>query len=131
MKPVRWMLAWVPLVFLMILNGVIRESLYGPSLGELSAHQLSTVTGAVIYLAYVWAVFGKLGLEGPGTAWKLGLFWLSLTVAFEFGFGHYVVGHPWGRLFGDYNLLAGRVWLLFLVWVLVAPALVFRMKDGA
>ena len=33
---------------------------------------------------------------------------------FELGFGHWVAGHPWSRLLADYDLLAGRIWVLVL-----------------
>ena len=39
----------------------------------------------------------------------IGLFWVTITVVFEFGFGHYVVKHSWEHLIADYNLLKGRV----------------------
>ncbi len=51
------------------------------------------------------------------------LAWLGLTVAFEFLFGHYAMGHTWSRLLQDYKLLEGRVWVLLLIWVTMAPLL--------
>ena len=54
---------------------------------------------------------------------------LAMTVAFEFLFGHYVAGHSWDRLLHDYNLFAGRVWVVVLVWVTVAPYLFFRLRG--
>jgi hypothetical protein len=54
----------------------------------------------------------------------VGLLWLVLTVAFEFGFFHYVVGKPWDVLLADYNILRGRLWVLVLATVLLGPILV-------
>jgi hypothetical protein len=51
----------------------------------------------------------------------LGLAWLVLTIAFEFTFGYYIMGHSWETLLADYNILAGRTWGLFLVTIAVAP----------
>jgi hypothetical protein len=51
-----------------------------------------------------------------------------MTVAFEFLFGHYVMGHTWERLLQDYNILAGRIWILFLVFTAAAPYIVYRLK---
>jgi hypothetical protein len=39
----------------------------------------------------------------------LGLLWLVLTVAFEFGVGHFVFGRSWESLGEDYNRVAS-VW---------------------
>jgi hypothetical protein len=41
-------------------------------------------------------------------------------------YGHFVVGHPWARLFADYDLLSGRVWSVFLLWILFMPWLFYR-----
>jgi hypothetical protein len=54
--------------------------------------------------------------------------WLSLTIAFEFLFGHFVAGHLWSKLLHDYNVLAGRVWAFFLIWVTAAPYLFYRLQ---
>lgn len=55
---------------------------------------------------------------------RIGLLWLVLTVAFEFGFFHSVVGKPRDVLLADYNLLRGRLWVLVLATVLLGPILV-------
>jgi len=51
----------------------------------------------------------------------LGIGWAAATVLFEFGFGHWVAGHPWSRLVADYDLLAGRIWVLVLLTLLIGP----------
>ena len=51
--------------------------------------------------------------------------WLAMTLMFEFGAGHYLFRTPWSTLLADYNLLAGRLWILVLVATLTAPALVY------
>ena len=61
----------------------------------------------------------------------IGLIWLGLTVAFEFLFGRFVAGHSWIRLLQDYNILAGRVWSLLLLWVALAPYLFTRANLKA
>ena len=54
---------------------------------------------------------------------------LGLTIAFEFLFGHYIAGHAWSKLFQDYNILAGRVWAVVLLWVALAPWLFYRLQK--
>ena len=125
---VRLVLGWLGLLPIMIANGVARQFLYGSSMSELLAHQVSTITGVILLLAYTWLLLPRLGIDSPRRAWMAGGLWLGLTVVFEFGFGHFVAGHSWSRLFQDYNLLEGRVWSLFLVVVFVAPWLVLRVR---
>ena len=125
---VRLVLGWLGLLPIMIANGVARQSLYGSSMSELLAHQVSTITGVILLLAYTWLLLPRLGIDSPRRAWMAGGLWLGLTVVFEFGFGHFVAGHSWSRLFQDYSLLEGRVWSLFLVVVFVAPWLALRVR---
>ena len=124
----RIVLAWLGLIPVMIGNGIARESLYGPSMRELRAHQVSTGSGVLLLVVYCWLVVPWLRLDSAREAWGVGGLWLALTVVFEFGFGYYVAGHSWSRLFLDYNLLEGRVWSLFLIAVLVVPWAVFELK---
>ncbi|MFZ5898149.1 MAG: hypothetical protein ACOYU7_03035 [Bacillota bacterium] len=125
----RYVIAWVPMVLIAIFNGVLREMGYRKYLGELHAHQVSTLTAILLFGLYVWAIIRFWRPESSGQAIAIGVIWLGLTVAFEFLFGHFVMGHPWSRLLHDYNILAGRLWLLVLAWVTVAPYVFYRLES--
>lgn len=127
----KYVLAWVPLVPIAILNAVIREAGYKQWLGELRAHQVSTATAIILFGVYIWAVTRLWPIQSGRQALLIGLIWLCLTVAFEFLFGHYVMGNPWQRLLHDYNLLAGRVWVLVLIWIALAPYVFYRLGAAA
>lgn len=124
----KYLAIWFGMPFLGILNGIIREAGYGRWMNELSAHQLSTLTGILIMTAYVWFFYRKWRIANARQALGIGAAWLALTILFEFGFGHYLVGHPWERLLHDYNLAAGRVWSIFLLWMTLLPYLLYRFK---
>jgi hypothetical protein len=121
--------AWAGLVVLAILNGALREKVYGRFLGELSAHQLSTFIGLGVFAVYIWLLTGVCRIASSGQAMVIGAMWLVMTILFEFGFGHYVMGHPWSRLWRDYNLLKGRLWLLVLIWTAIAPYVFYRIRS--
>jgi hypothetical protein len=125
----KYVLAWFPMVAIAIANGVLRQAWYGKHLGELQVHQISTLTGVVLFGLYIGFIVRVWRPESATQAIAVGLLWLAMTVAFEFLFGHYVAGHPWDWLLLDYNLFAGRVWLIVLVWVTVAPYLFFRLRG--
>ena len=124
----KYVLAWFPMVAIAIANGVVREAWYGNYLSELAAHQISTLIAVIQFGFYIWFVVSFWRPTSKVQAIAVGLLWLAMTIAFEFAFGHYVAGHSWERLLHDYNLLAGRIWLLVLVWVAVAPYLFFRVR---
>lgn len=125
----RYGLAWLPMVVIAIFNGILREKTYGKSLDESCAHQLSTVTGVLLLGIYIWIVTSLWGFESLTQAVIVGCIWFGLTIAFEFLFGHFVAKHSWSDLLADYNLLAGRLWPLVLLWVAIAPALFFHFLE--
>jgi hypothetical protein len=107
-----------------ILNGVFRESFITPKVGEHAGHVISTIILICVILVVTYLFINNLTINYTMTDLLLiGAFWLILTVLFEFGFGHYVVGHSWSRLFADYNILKGRVWSLVLLATFIAPFL--------
>jgi hypothetical protein len=124
----KYSLAWIPMVFIAILNGIFRESVLAKELSELRAHQLSCLTGILLFFGYTWLLSHQWPLDSTGQALAIGLVWLLLTVAFEFSFGHYVGRHSWGKLLQDYNVLAGRLWVLVLLGVALLPFIVFKMR---
>ena len=125
----KYIIAWVPMVVIAILNGILREAIFTKYLAELRAHQASTVSLIFFFTIYLWAVTRIWKPESENQALCIGLIWLGMTILFEFGFGHYLMGHPWSKLFHDYNLLAGRVWVFVLLWVAIAPWLFYRIQT--
>jgi hypothetical protein len=125
----KYLLVWFLLAIVAVTNGVIRQATYGKSVSDLAAHQISTVTAILAFGAVVWLVNRFWPIESAPQAWAIGGCWLIMTVAFEFGFGHYIAGHSWDRLLADYNIVDGRVWSLFLIWVTVLPFVVFKLAS--
>ena len=125
----KYILAWLPMILIAIANGLLRENVLTKFLSELRAHQASTATMILFFGIYIWGVTKLWKPESAKQALLIGLIWLVMTVIFEFGFGHFIMGHPWSRLFHDYNLMAGRVWILVLIWVTAAPSLFYRLAN--
>lgn len=118
---------WIILALLASLNGWARNKFYKRKLGELAAHQLSTIIfiGIVFFVTYFFVKW--TGITGKNDLWIIGASWLFLTILFEFIFGHYVWKHPWGKLLHDYNLIKGRIWIFVLIAILITPYLVFML----
>jgi hypothetical protein len=52
----KYVLAWIPMVLIAIANGILREASYGKRMSELHAHQISTLSGILLFSAYIWLV---------------------------------------------------------------------------
>ncbi|MDD2700248.1 MAG: hypothetical protein PHH36_03320 [Sideroxydans sp.] len=130
----RPLLGWLVLLVIAMINGTLRDFTYGRYVSELSAHQISCVTGILLFAVVIRQYVRRWPPASAQVAWRIGLFWMALTMAFEFLFFHYVAGHPWLELLANYDMTEGRLWPLILLWVACAPWLFFRlgrMPDGA
>jgi hypothetical protein len=125
----RALLVWLGLLLLAIANGTFRVAFLTPRLGEAAGHVASTLLLSALILGAVWLSIPWIRPETPRAAWAVGSGWLALTVAFEFGAGHYLFGKPWGVLLNDYDLARGRIWLLVLVVTLVSAPLAGTMRH--
>ena len=119
---------WLLFMILAIINAGIRNGVYKPIVGDLAAHQISTITLIILILVATYLIlkFSDLKLN-DSEAFLMGAIWLVLTIIFEFIAGHYVFGNSWEKLFTDYNILKGRVWSLVLLITFFAPYLVNKL----
>lgn len=106
---------WLVMLIVAFVNGAIREILIVPRVGEELGHVIGVIvfSGAIFGLTYIFVK--ALGPLPASMLFYLGLFWLVLSLLFEFGFFHYVMHEPWSELLADYNIFRGR--LLIVVWL--------------
>lgn len=112
---------WVLMAIVAIANGVFREVVIIPRVGAYPGHVISTgllVTAIVLvsflYFSIVTIDYSRVELV------TIGILWVVLTVGFEFVVG-YVEGTPVAVTLGQYNVLAGQVWIFVPLTLLLAP----------
>lgn len=120
----RLFLTWLLFVPVAIINGSVRQFFYQKYLGELRAHQLSSIIGSLLFIIFAY-ILARRQLAGLSSSqlFLTGLCWLVLTLIFEFGMG-LAAGRSWQYMLADYNLKAGRLWLLVLMTIFFAPILI-------
>ena len=119
---------WFLILLAAIGNGVFRDLVMTPAVGDPLARAISCVTLSFLTLFITLLFIKRLGISLKGQLWSVGWYWLAFTLAFEFLFGHYVGKKTWTALFADYNILEGRLWILVPVTTLFAPALAGRIR---
>jgi hypothetical protein len=119
---------WLLFMILAIINAGIRNAVFKPVIGDLRAHQLSTIIFIVLILIVTYLVlrFSNIQLSDKD-AIILGSIWLLLTICFEFLAGHFAFGNSWEKLVADYNILKGRIWSLVLITIFFAPYLTKKL----
>lgn len=114
-------LGWLLLFAVMFANGAIRVLTLQPPLGEDRARQVASLSGVALVLIVSWLFVRRTPEARSSQLLWVGVAWLASTVAFEFGFGHFVSGQSWSALLADYNIMRGRLWSLILVSVCLSP----------
>jgi uncharacterized membrane protein YoaK (UPF0700 family) len=124
----KQILLWLPMIAIAFGNATIRELVFVKYYNEVRAHQLSTITLIILCSIYIWFVFPLLNIQNSRQAFLIGFVWVLLTVAFEFSLGR-LTNKSWEYLFRDYNLFAGRIWLLFLFCLFMLPYLFYVLRN--
>lgn len=115
--------AWLGMMVLAIVNGAVRERWIAPRMSALAAHQCSTLLLLAMLFLYGCILFIRVPLTSAGQAVSVGSSWLLLTLVFECGVGRLIGKRSWRALLDEYNLLAGRLWLLIPLWLVLFPLL--------
>ena len=120
---------WFAVLALAMANGIGREKLLVPALGSFAALVASgIILSACVFLVALAAApwYGRLG----SAQWLgVGVLWLAMTLAFEFGFGRMVQHKAWAELFEAYTFKGGNLWSLVLAVVLISPWLAARLRG--
>ena len=124
----KYILFWFPMLLIAIINGTLRDLGYKKYTGELTAHQVSTFTLILFFALFIGFIFQKFPPSSSRQALLTGIIWMVMTLVFEFGFGRWR-GNSWEKLFEDYNLSKGRLWLLIPIWITIAPYFFYKWKS--
>jgi hypothetical protein len=79
----------------------------------------------LIFIYGITAVFlARAGPSRPADLWARGFLWMALTIVSELVFFGVFLGVPIPELLAAYNIVAGELWIVRVVGVLLAPRLV-------
>ena len=112
---------WLLMAVVAVANGVFRETVIVPEVGETTGHVVSTalLVGAILVISY--GFFSITSIQYAGVeALLVGVLWTTLTVGFEFLVG-YLEGAPVSETLAQYDVFAGQVWILVPLTLLLAP----------
>ena len=121
---------WALLAAAMSANGVFREEVLTRLLTRRQADFASAGLGIAIILGVTRWLILPATTGRTLTARRVAAAWISLTLAFEFVFGHWVDHKPWSELFANYAVWRGRLWPFVLTSLVAAPFLWMRRSDA-
>lgn len=115
------LVVWIGMAGIAVINGIIRELILVPRVGDQLGHIVSTVFLAgvirlITYLFFSWITVSysnnQLLLMGVG--------WSVLTIGFEFIVG-FLEGSPPSVVLAQYDVFSGSTWVIVPITLLVAP----------
>jgi hypothetical protein len=112
---------WASFIPIAITNGLLREKCLVPLLGQRIALPLSGISASILFFLLGYFTLPWLGPLKSRHYSLIGLFWLVMTVAFDFLFGRLVAHKPWSELLRAYDPTSGNLWLLVLLIIAVSP----------
>lgn len=121
-------LIWSSIIPLAILNGILRDKIIAPIIGEKYALPLSGATLCLLILLIARIFIPRLGKGNKQMHLKIGLLWVLLTVLFEFGMG-LLQKKPFSEMLNAYDVTTGNMWLIVVLFVGIAPFLATKIKN--
>ena len=125
----RAVFVWAGLLFLAMLNGIARDMLLAPAFGISVAQPLSGIILCVLIFAVSYYSLAFITATRVREYLTVGLFWVCLTLVFEYLFAHYVLGMSWRQVNQIFNILQGNLFSLALLVTAIAPLLAAKLAG--
>lgn len=128
--PLPWRRAlavWMGIILAESVHGMAREIFIAPVIGDLRARQWGVLIGCLIIFLIALATARWVNAAQQRTQLLVGVFWVALTVVFEFTLG-LALGSSGSRILSDYNPAQGGFMLLGLLFMACAPWLAAKLR---
>lgn len=129
MLALKVLAVWLLILVGAVVNGAFRESVLVPKLGMVPAFVISGLLLSLCIVVVSAMVLPWFGQRRASGYFLIGLYWLGLTLVFEFSFGHWVQHKTWSQLFDAYKFHGGNLWPLVLVVTAFAPWIAAQLRG--
>ena len=120
---------WLVIVLAAILNGTFREKVLSPFVGANPALLLSGLSLAFLVFVISFMLIPFIGIKEPSGFVFVGIYWVVLTLAFEFGFGYFVSGKSLLEVLQVFNITKGDLFVVVLCVTVVSPYFVAKLRG--
>ncbi|GAB3102939.1 hypothetical protein G8770_09930 [Aestuariicella hydrocarbonica] len=120
---------WFVMVLAAMANGIFREKIVTVYLGQSVALPASGILLSVFILIIVYNAIDYIVPKKASIFLTLGVFWVSLTLMFEYGFGYFVLGAEISQINQVFNVSSGNLFVWVVVVTLLSPLLIAYLKG--
>lgn len=123
-------LTWLIILVFAILNGTLREKYLFLYFEQDTAFLISGILLCVIVFIVSYSCIKWLGVLRRHHCFLVGLFWLILTLVFEFAFGMLLLNKNFAQMLEAYLLKDGNIWSIVLLFVFLSPCVSRKLKKA-
>jgi len=120
---------WLLIVVAAIINGALREKLLTPLIGAHLSLPISGITLSVLVFVITYFTLPFFGNVKSRVYIFIGLFWIILTLAFEYLFGHYVMGKSWYEINQVFDVRNGNLFTVVLAVTAFSPWTAAKLRK--
>lgn len=121
------MIAWRVWVIEILVSGfnyfVLMNKIYQPRWGELKAHRIGMITRMVYLFIAAYILLAILKNYSTFDLFVIGIWWLLLTLAFEWG-GSFIIRRPVKEILEGWHIEKGYMWPYVLATYTFSPLIV-------
>ncbi len=125
----RALAVWFVLITAESIHGTLRFFFLSPRVGEHRSGQIGVIVASALILLVAFLFIRWIGAVTTGSLLAVGLFWLALTLAFEFGAGHFLFHRSWESLTADYRISEGGLMPFGMVILILSPLIAARLRG--
>ena len=126
----RALVVWLLMMAIETIHGVLRNRFLVPIIGDVGSRQIGVLIGSVLILGVAIITIGWIHPDSERSLLTIGVLWLVLTLAFEFGLGR-ALGRPWDNLLADYDLSRGGLLSIGMVVLALSPWIAAKFHQSS
>ena len=129
MSLLRAFVIWLIIIGTETVHGILRALFLVPVVGEFRARQIGAFIGSMLIFGITYLTIQWINVQHNKSLFLVGIFWLILTLFFEFILGREVLGLEWSRLLSDYDVPNGGLMPFALLFLVFTPLIAKRLKG--
>ncbi len=117
------------IMFTESVHGTLRQLFLMPLVGDFTARRISFFIAVLLIFLITYFFIRWINAPTVKSLFGIGLMWLILMTAFEFGLGIFVMDYSWERMLVDYDLRRGGLMVFGLLFMFFSPWLATKLRD--
>lgn len=125
----RSVFVWLVFILVETLHGIARGVFVAPYTGDLLSRQIGVVSGSILIFVTVLGLIKWLGITERAALLGVGIFWVVLTVVFEFALGYFAMGMPLNEIIAAFDSRLGSLMPFGLAFLALSPLIAARLRG--